>query len=49
MSRWRRIWWWLRRRPGPPAGTGQRWQGVEQEAARRRLLDQARRNARWPA
>ncbi|MBQ1051148.1 hypothetical protein KBX50_22085 [Micromonospora sp. C51] len=47
---WRRFRRWLRRRWSvPPAGTGQRWQEIEQDAARRRLLDQARRNARWPA
>ncbi|WBB52806.1 hypothetical protein [Verrucosispora sp. WMMD573] len=46
---WRRFRWWLRRRSVPPVGTGQRWQEIEQDAARRRLLDQARRNARWPA
>ncbi|WFE44262.1 hypothetical protein [Verrucosispora sp. WMMD1129] len=45
---WRRFWQRLRQRPVPP-GTGQRWQDIERDAARQRLLDQARRNARWPA
>ncbi|MFG3707838.1 hypothetical protein ACGF7U_24320 [Micromonospora sp. NPDC047670] len=36
---------WLLRRPDsrPPSGVGQRHQAAEQEAARRRLLDQAER------
>ncbi|WP_203995443.1 hypothetical protein [Micromonospora lutea] len=46
---WRRFRWWPWRRSVPPAGTGQRWQEIEQDAARRRLLDQARRDPRWPA
>ncbi|MFD1082174.1 hypothetical protein [Micromonospora andamanensis] len=49
MSRWHRLWWWLRRRPTPLADGGQWRETVEQEAARQRLLDQARRNTRWPA
>ncbi|MEV2237145.1 hypothetical protein [Micromonospora sp. NPDC049891] len=49
MSRWHRFWWWLRQRPIPLADGGQRRETVEQEAARQRLLDQARRKARWPA
>ncbi|WBB90266.1 hypothetical protein [Verrucosispora sp. WMMC514] len=49
MSRWRRFWWWLRRRPRPLAD-GRQWrETVEQEAARQRLLDQARSSARWLA
>ena len=43
---------WLARRLVPlsmvPPGTGQRVQAGEQEAARRRLLDQARDIARQP-
>ncbi|MDG4796724.1 hypothetical protein [Micromonospora sp. WMMD1082] len=49
MSRWRRFWQQLWRRPVPPAGGGQRWGRDEQAAARQRLLDQARRDSRWPA
>ncbi|MBX7266734.1 hypothetical protein KIF24_12285 [Micromonospora sp. Llam7] len=49
MRTWNRFRRWLRRRTVPPVGTGQRSQSVEQQAARQRLLDQARRNARWPA
>jgi hypothetical protein len=40
---------WLLRlpKPPPPPGTGERIQASEREAARQRILDEARRDRRW--